>query len=264
MAFGAIPPPHVTDWFQPVYDATFQFGGVCWTLCYILIAREGLKTKSYGMPLLALANNFAWEMVYALYVVDEPFEKTAMAIWMVIDTPIIYSTILHGAFEWNHAPAVRKGLTHIFIALLATCAAAHWAWQDWWIGMAVATGQKPDLTQMAYWAVSMCQLLVSTMSLAMLLVRQHTGGVSWTIWLLRFLGTGIGLNFNYWWAWYTWPEAHGYFMSPPAIFIWGLTTVCDIVYGFVFWNVKSTERDLPDGRKVAGFHHQIVKPKNLG
>lgn len=185
MAFGETPPAHVSPWFTPVYEATFHFGGVCWTLCYLLIAREGLRTKSYGMPLLALANNFAWEMVYALWVVEEPLEKTAMTIWMLIDIPIIYSTIKHGQLEWAHAPGVKRNLNGILLSLTLLCAAAHFSWQYWWIGETIgATEEKPrpDLTQMAYWAVSFCQLLVSTSSLAMLLVRQHTRGVSWPIW----------------------------------------------------------------------------------
>lgn len=185
MAFGVEPPEHVTPWFKPVYEATFQFGGVAWTLCYILIAREGLRTKSYGMPLFALANNFAWEMVYALWVVDNAFEKTAMTIWMLIDTPIIYSILKHGVYEWGHAPMVRRNLNAILLSLVALCAAAHWSWQSWWISNEIGSREDlegADLTQMAYWAVSMCQFLVSTMSLAMLCVRGHSGGVSWMIW----------------------------------------------------------------------------------
>lgn len=185
MAFGVEPPEHVTPWFKPVYEATFQFGGVAWTLCYILIAREGMRTKSYGMPLFALANNFAWEMVYALWVVDNAFEKTAMTIWMLIDTPIIYSILKHGVLEWQHAPMVSRNLKSILVGLIALCAAAHWSWQSWWIDNEIGKRddlEGADLTQMAYWAVSMCQFLVSTMSLAMLCVRGHSGGVSWMIW----------------------------------------------------------------------------------
>ncbi|KAK4112270.1 hypothetical protein N656DRAFT_798611 [Canariomyces notabilis] len=254
MAFGAVPPPHVSPWFTPVYEATFHFGGICWTLCYLLIAREGLRTKSYGMPLLALANNFAWEMVYALWVVDAPQEKIAMTVWMLIDVPIIYSTVKNGACEWTHAPAVQKNLAKILLALTALFVAAHWSFQSWWIANGIGSRDHdgspgPDLTQMAYWAVSMCQLLVSTTSLAMLIVRQHTRGASWAIWALRFFGTLVGLNFNYGWAWYTWPEAHEYFMSAPAIFIWAVTTVCDILYALVFYRVRRSEKVFGDGRR---------------
>lgn len=65
------------------------------------------------------------------------------------------------------------------------------------------------------------------------------------------MGTLVGLNLNYAWAYYTWPEAHEYFVSAPAVFIWGVTTICDIIYGFVLYHVKSFEKKLSDGRKVA-------------
>lgn len=190
MGFNDVPPPHVSPWFGPVYDATFHFAGAAWTLCYVLIAREGIKSKSYGMPLLALANNFAWEMVYALYVADSPLEQTAMTIWMIIDIPIIYSTLRYGQNEWSHAPAVKKNLGKILILLILVCAAAHWSFASWWIsnGISMKSGkfyrgiEGPDVTEMAFWAVSTCQVIVSVTSLAMLIVRQHTGGSSWKIW----------------------------------------------------------------------------------
>lgn len=190
MGFSDVPPAHVSPWFMPVYNSTFHFAGLAWTLCYIFIALEGLRSKSYGMPLFALANNFAWEMVYALYVADSPLEKTAMVIWMVIDMPIIYSTLRYGANEWSHAPAVQKNLGKILLSLIALCAAAHWSFASWWLNSDISLKdgkfyrgmEGTDVTEMSFWAVSMCQIIVSTTSLAMLISRQHTGGGSWTIW----------------------------------------------------------------------------------
>ena len=50
--------------------------------------------------------------------------------------------------------------------------------------------------------------------------------------------------------WWYWPEAHGYFVSAPAIFINGLFVICDLVYPLVLWRVRQTEQRLPDGRLV--------------
>jgi hypothetical protein len=69
------------------------------------------------------------------------------------------------------------------------------------------------------------------------------------------VGTLVGLNFNYAWAWYTWREAHEYFMTPPAVFLWAMTTFCDVVYAIVFTRVRRSEKVLTDGRKVAGGGH---------
>lgn len=70
--------------------------------------------------------------------------------------------------------------------------------------------------------------------------------------LTRFFGTLIGLNINYAWAWYAWREAHEYFMSPLAVFLWGTTTICDLIYPVVFTYIRRSERVLADGRKIAG------------
>lgn len=51
---------------------------------------------------------------------------------------------------------------------------------------------------------------------------------------------------------YLWRDAHEYFMSPFGIFLWGTALVCDLVYPFVFAQVRKTEKILPDGSKVAG------------
>jgi hypothetical protein len=50
--------------------------------------------------------------------------------------------------------------------------------------------------------------------------------------------------------WLYWREAHEYFMTPFAIFLWGSALVCDLIYPFVFYRIRKTERVLADGSKV--------------
>jgi hypothetical protein len=52
--------------------------------------------------------------------------------------------------------------------------------------------------------------------------------------------------------WFLWREAHEYFMSPFGVFLWGTALACDLVYPFVFAEVRKTEEVLPDGSKLAG------------
>lgn len=66
----------------------------------------------------------------------------------------------------------------------------------------------------------------------------------------RILGSIIGFYFVYGWEWYFWREAHEYFMSPFALFLWVSSVICDCVYPYALWRIKKTERVLPDGRKV--------------
>jgi hypothetical protein len=190
MGFNEVPPDYVSPYYFRIYNATFKFGMICWVLCYILIARESLRTKSYGMPLFALANNFAWELIHGLCIVDSTFERVAIVVWMLIDTPIIYATVKYGRYEWEHAPVVKRNLGKIFFGLTAFCALAHWAWAHWWItnGVSMKQGkfylgvEGPDIKEMSFWSVELAQTIVSVTSLAQLITRQHTGGCSWAIW----------------------------------------------------------------------------------
>jgi hypothetical protein len=61
--------------------------------------------------------------------------------------------------------------------------------------------------------------------------------------------------------WYLWREAHEYFMSPFGIFLWGTALVCDLIYPFVFAEVRRTEEVLPDGSKMAGTSESGTKGK---
>jgi hypothetical protein len=41
-------------------------------------------------------------------------------------------------------------------------------------------------------------------------------------------------------------------MSPLGILFWGTGLVCDLIYPFVFYQIRKTERTLPDGSKAPG------------
>lgn len=56
----------------------------------------------------------------------------------------------------------------------------------------------------------------------------------------------------YGWEWYFWTEAHEYFMSPFALFLWVTSLICDCIYPYVLWQVQRTEKTLESGRKVRG------------
>lgn len=72
----------------------------------------------------------------------------------------------------------------------------------------------------------------------------------------RFVGTTVQPHLHFLWGWWVWPEAHGFCMTPPGLFLWVTAVVCDVVYPFVFWRVRKSERVLADGRKVPGYYHE--------
>jgi hypothetical protein len=190
MGSNDIPPPHVPPFFLSISNALLQTGGALWTLCYVLLTLASFRDRSYGMPLFALAYNFAWEFVYGLIVAETPLEQFVFTIWLILDLGMVYGLLKYGKEEWNHAPLVKRHLGKVFWVLAAWCVAAHWASATWWLsgGVALKKGkfyrgiEGPDTTELGFWSAVISQAYLSVASLGQLLIRQHTGGVSWGVW----------------------------------------------------------------------------------
>ena len=190
MGSNDVPPPYVPAYFQLVSNSLLQAGGVLWTITYILFVRSSFRARSYGMPILALAFNLAWEVVFALYVAETPLERSIFTIWMILDLGLIYCVVVYGQHEWSHSPAIARNLGKIFTVLVAGALVGHWTFAKWWIDndMGKREGKfymgrvGPDTTELGYWSVAFCQSYLSTASLAQLMVRGHSGGVGWDIW----------------------------------------------------------------------------------
>jgi len=68
----------------------------------------------------------------------------------------------------------------------------------------------------------------------------------------RTFGTIIGLHMFWGFGYYFWPAGHAYFMTPFSIFLWSSGLAADLIYPFVFHQIRKTEKVLPDGRKAPG------------
>lgn len=71
--------------------------GVCWSLVYIQIIRQGFKYKTYGMPLLALALNFTWEFTYGfIFPSAHNAQHIVNIVWFVLDAFIVFTFFRFG------------------------------------------------------------------------------------------------------------------------------------------------------------------------
>ncbi|KAE9368688.1 hypothetical protein N431DRAFT_382346 [Stipitochalara longipes BDJ] len=225
MGSNDTPPSHVPSYYLQTANLLLQTGGALWTLCYILLTLRSFQDRSYGMPLFALSYNFAWEFVYGLLIAEAPLERVVFTLWLLLDLGMVYGLLKYGKEEWNHAPLINRNLGKVFWGMTVWCIAAHWAFASWWLkegrmreGKWYGGVEGPDTTELGWWTALFSQTYLSVASLGQLLVRQHTGGVSWGVWASRTLGSIIGLDMNYAWMWYHWPEAHGYFLQHVQIF----------------------------------------------
>lgn len=190
MGSNDVPPPHVPSHVVPICSLLLQVGGALWTLCYILMLRQSRRTRTYGMPLFVLAMNFSWEIVYALYVVETGIEFTVFGVWLAIDCGLVYYMLKFGKQEWSHAPFVERNLGTILAVMVVYCSLGHYAFAKWWIDNNVGKREGkfyrgvigPDTTELGFWSSSLAQAYLGVASLAQLLIRQHSGGVSWGVW----------------------------------------------------------------------------------
>ncbi|KAH8647255.1 hypothetical protein BX600DRAFT_484536 [Xylariales sp. PMI_506] len=264
MGSSDISPPHVPWWVVPLSTALLGLGVLSWDVTYVLMTRRSARTQSYGMPIAGLALNVGWEIVYALYVAEELLERAGFAVWLLLDLGLVWSTVRYAPLDWAAtSPFVgRHAGAFLALMLLASCW-GHFAFVSWWLANpGTGHGDKAgkwwrgveghDTTELAYWSAGFAQLFLSAASLAMLVVRGHSGGTGYTIWFFRFVGTVSGMVLCNGVLWWYWPEAHSYFTTSMGIFMCGLALICDLAYPVILWHVRKTEKMLPDGRLVRG------------
>ncbi len=75
-------------------------GGLLWMLAYVIIIYRGFKDRSCGMPLIALAVNFAWEVMWGFIHPDKPPMDTINRIWAGIDVLIVIQFLVYGRRTW--------------------------------------------------------------------------------------------------------------------------------------------------------------------
>ncbi|KAI1862364.1 uncharacterized protein JN550_010226 [Neoarthrinium moseri] len=169
-------------------------GVLFWDLAYILMTRRSLKTRSYGMPILGLAINVAWEVIYGFYVAEIWLEKLGFIFWLLLDLGLVYTTIRFAPEDWaTTSPWVGRNITYILASMLLVGCWGHLAFASWWLeSPGTGFGSKAgkwwrgqegfDTTELAYWSAGVSQMVLSAASLAMLMVRGHSGGTSYAIW----------------------------------------------------------------------------------
>lgn len=269
MTRNDILPPHVDPSIFVYNDVFLGTGGIGYTICYILMTRQSIRDRTYAMPLFALALNIAWEFIFALFVAEEAREVGIFTVWLIIDLGLIYALVTYGANEWKHTPVVGRHIGKIFMVMLAWWCVVLYVVSAWWTdprdpvnpkeGKAYKGVQGIDTDELGYWTALIAQVVLSFMSLAQIVVRQNSGGSSYAIWAMRFVGSMSGLNVNYGYAWWAWPEAYGYVAHPFAVVMMVSWVLADLAYFAVLYSVKQTEVVMADGRKVQGGSDELKK-----
>lgn len=63
--------------------------GLFWIITYILIIYKGWKDKKYGMPMVAICANIAWEFIFTFLYPQNDLQRWITLTWLVLDVVIL-------------------------------------------------------------------------------------------------------------------------------------------------------------------------------
>lgn len=157
---------------KPLADLLVLGMGVGWLINYVGMVYTSFKERTYGMAIMPLCCNIAWEIVYCLfYPSKSQAELGVLAMGLFINMGVMYAAISFSSQEWGHAPLVKRNLPWIFFIGIIGFLTGH---------LALAAEIGPSL---AYsWGAVACQLLLSVGGVCQLLCRGSTRGASYTLW----------------------------------------------------------------------------------
>lgn len=184
-----------------------MLSGVFWLIAYILIIYRGFKDKSYGMPVVALCGNLAWEIIFGLGLetgcpatwasCPAGLIQARNFIWMLFDLVILYTVLKFGRHLFTH-PIVRKNFTWIVLGGVAVAffvinaiIPEFWVQNAWGV---VVNSQTPAFLPLtiqggSYYTGFGLNLMMSVLFVVMIIVRGNVEGQSVYIAINKWLGS---------------------------------------------------------------------------
>jgi hypothetical protein len=160
-----------------LFDTIMVGSGVLWTLTYLLIIRQGLLHRTYGMPLVALCANISWEFIFAFVYPHDLPQRAVNVVWLSSDVVILVQLLLYGPREFATLP---RRLFYAAFALALTTA----------FGAVLTVTLQFDDSDGAYSAFGQ-NLMMSILFVTMLYSRGSMRGQSVWIAVLKMGGTAL-------------------------------------------------------------------------
>lgn len=197
--------------------------GLSWTLVYLITIKKDFADQTYGMPLAALAINFAWEFRYSLFCYTlndiDLFIQIINTIWCVFDAVIVYTIFKFGpkAYSEEYQRHIgRKTFMTSFLGMLAFCFVFIFVANQALAGSVVCGDSSLECAKF----IAYCQnLMMSALFISMNWRRGSMRGQSFSIAFFKWLGT-FAVMFEY-------LPKHP---LPLMFLILGTTTILDITY----------------------------------
>ncbi|MCO4772053.1 MAG: hypothetical protein KDA24_18620 [Deltaproteobacteria bacterium] len=174
---------------EPMVGALLAAGGAMWIAVYLIVIARGFKDEACGMPLVALAVNFSWELMWGVVIPDKPPMDTINQVWAGIDLIIVLQYLRWGRRDFPaHAPRswFVPMVLGTFAAAMAFIYFGTYEFRDWEVGGAY----------IAY----LDNVMMSALFLHWAMTRDHVLGQSMWVAVLKGVGTATlsvaGLRIN--------------------------------------------------------------------
>jgi hypothetical protein len=203
-----------------MYTPLMIVGGICWSVSYLLIIRQGFKDRTYGMPFAALCANISWEVIFSFLHPHRPPQLYINYAWFALDTVIVYQFLKFGRKEFSSVSGVQFYFIFIFALIISFCSILFvtYEFKDW-LGAYAAFGQN---------------LMMSILFLWMFLSRGNLRGQSMYIAISKMVGTGfISLSFYLYE-----PMTRGSYLMP---YLFIATFVCDAIYTVLVYQASTKD-----------------------
>lgn len=156
--------------------------GICWTIVYIELIRNGFRDKACGMPLFTLGLNIAWEFLYSIdgFFLSKEFiqiQNIADMVWALCDVSILVCWFKYGK---QYLPEkAKKYFVPYSVLALGVC-----------VGMQMAFYLYCDTaTQASIYSAFAQNVAMSVMFLTALFQRDTTKGFSLLGAVCKCIGT---------------------------------------------------------------------------
>jgi paspaline synthase len=155
-----------------IVETPLIIAGVGWTLNYFFTIRKAYQDRMSGVSLIALSNNLAWEVAFALInPPPNPFARVNYPLWLSINAFVLYATVKFERESGSHSPFMRRHLPFIILVSILGMLSGHLAFSSH-VGPLAAL----------FWGGMLCQVTLSASALGLLLQRGHTRGMSYRMW----------------------------------------------------------------------------------
>ncbi|KAF7122223.1 hypothetical protein CNMCM5793_000180 [Aspergillus hiratsukae] len=214
-----------------IVETSFIISGIGWTLNYFFTIRKAYQDRISGVSLIALSNNLAWEVAFVLVNPPRnPFTRVNFPLWLSVNVFVLYATVKFERESGAHSPFMRRHLPFIIVIINLGLLSGHLAFSSH-VGPLAAL----------YWGGMVCQVTLSAGALGLLLQRGHTRGMSYKMWVSRFVASGFAVPGLFVRAAY-WPAKWGWVDNVFMYWLAGAFYCLDITYGVCFWYFRRLER----------------------